>query len=106
MTKVQAIITFCCDLYCAVDYFHFSENSTTLLTFEAGNYPIGFEKELPLTFPIVSAPQGYTFKVVLDPVTKGVTAGGMINILDKHQQVFQDVTITIIDNGELLSSIV
>ena len=71
-----------------------------MLTFEVGDYPIGFEKELPLTFPNVSGSQNYFTKVALDPVTEGVTAGGMIHILDKHQQVFPEANITVIVDGE------
>ena len=83
-------------------HVHADLGGTTVLTFEAGDYPIGFEKELPLTFPIVSGPQNYFTKVALDPITEGVTAGGMIHILNKHQQVFPEANITVIEDGELL----
>ena len=71
-----------------------------MLTFEAGDYPLGYEMELPLTFPIVSGPQNFFVTVALNPITEGVTAGGMIHILDKHQQVFPEANITIVDKGE------
>ena len=71
-----------------------------MLTFEAGDYPIGYEMELPLTFPIVSGPQNFFVKIALNPITEGVTAGGMIHILDKDQQVFPEANITIVDKGE------
>ena len=77
---------------------------TTVLNFEADDYLIDFEKELPLTVPIVSGQQNYFTKVVLDPITEGVIAGGMIHILDKSQQVFRAANITITDSGKLLGS--
>ena len=81
---------------------HTDFGGVTILTYDAGNYSIGFEKQLPLTFPIVSGPQNYFTKVALDPITESVTAGGLVHILDEHQQLFPAANITIIDIGELL----
>ena len=81
---------------------HTDLGGVTILTYDAGNYSIGFEKQHALTFPIVSGPQNYFTKVALDPITKSVTAGGLIHILDKHQQLFPAANITIIDIGGLL----
>ena len=96
-------------LYCVQDIYSsvfdiIDLGGTSVLNFEADDYLIDFEKELPLTVPIVSGQQNYFTKVVLDPITEGVTAGGMIHILDKPQQVFPAANITITDSGELLGS--
>ena len=67
-----------------------------MLTFPAGDYPIGFTLSLPLTFPRVSGPQNYFFMIALVPTTDGVTAGGVIG----EQRVFPIANITIVDDGE------
>ena len=85
-----------------LSYLYTDLERVIVLTFEAGDYPIGFEKELSLAFPIVSGSQNYFTRVALDPITEGVTAGGMIHILDKHQQLFPEANITVINDGEFL----
>ena len=67
-----------------------------MLTFPAADYPIGYTMTPPLAFPRVSGPQNYFFMIALDPITNGVTAGGVIG----EQQVFPIANITIVDDGE------
>ena len=81
-------------LFCYIDI-----TTTTVLMFEAQDYPIGYEMELTLKFPIASGPQNYFTKVSLHPTTEGVVAGGMIHKLEQYQQVFQAANITIVDNA-------
>ena len=73
-----------------------------MLTFEAGVYPRGFVRSLPLTFPRVPGPQNYFFRIALNPITDGVTAGGLING-ENPQVVCPEANITIIDDGKSLA---
>ena len=73
-----------------------------MLTFEAGFYPRGFERSLPLTFPRVPGQQDYFFEIALVSITDGVTAGGLING-ENPQEVCPEANITIRDDGKFLA---
>ena len=74
-----------------------------MLTFEAGVYPRGFVRSLPLTFPRDPGPQNYFFEIALVGITDGVTAGGLIGA-ENPQEVCPEANITIRDDGKLLSN--
>ena len=77
---------------------------TTVLTFEAAQYPRGFMMSLHLTFHRVPGPQNYFFSIALNSTTDGVTAGGLIGV-DNPQEVFAVANITIRDDSEPLNNV-